>query len=348
MILRIYRRFKSWYNMIWKHKYKIEIGLAPKIPFFTRLKYGLKGFTEEDCYNFNLEENDYHDYICYKERFRLEFINGRFADIMGEKVLFETLFGRHINVPHIYAWVKNKKLIDPETGNEVDIIPVLQKQKKLVAKPSRSAGGGSGFHILTFENSVFTIDDKECPMDELNERVRKWNDAIFVEFIGQAEYSSTIFPDSANSIRVITARHKNGEFEMLLAFHRFGSSGSKHVDNISSGGLVSLVDMETGTLGIAKRKTEPQNTYTCHPDTGAAIAGTKVTNWEQIKNKLLEVHKQRQFFNFIAWDVVVGKDGKPYVLEINRGSDLGVQMLLPLRHEKLGQFMREYGMLQKW
>ena len=161
----------------------------------------------------------------------------------------------------------------------------------------------------------------------------------------QAEYARNSFPETTNSIRVITGQHKDGRIEILFSFHRFGSNRSKPVDNISSGGFVSLVEIETGTLGPAKSFMEPDRFYSVHPETNKRIEGVTICHWDSIKSKLIHVHECFPCYTFLAWDVVVTDSEGPYILEINRGSDLGSQMLQPQRNEKLGQFMKEYGLL---
>ena len=333
------------FQRIWFHKYKVDLGLTTAIPLPQRIKYNRLGFTIEDYYNFNLKSNDYRDYISFRERWRLESINGRFAFILGEKLLFERIWGNYIDVPHINCWVKNKTCIDIESGNEIDILSILEKKKNLIAKPTRSVGGGTGLHRLSFDEQNYSIDGVNYSEQDIKAAVGSWEEDIITDYISQAEYSKTIYPESTNSIRVVTGHHKDGRFEVLLAFHRFGSELSKPVDNISSGGLVALIDIETGELGEAKRKTEPGKVYLAHPETKARIKGIQVLNWERIKDKLLQVHKCFPFYNFLAWDVVVGENGVPYILEINRGTDLGVQMLKPLRKEKIGKYMEEFGLL---
>lgn len=169
-----------------------------------------------------------------------------------------------------------------------------------------------------------------------------------MDFVSQAEYAATIYPDATNSIRIITAQRKNGDYEVLLAFHRFGTDQSRPVDNISSGGLCALINVETGVIGTAMTKIEPGKAVPVHPDTQSQIEGGAVPNWGELKRKLLQVHRCFPYYVFFAWDIVIDENGEPTALEINRGSDLGIQMIQPQRHEKLGAFMREYGLLEKW
>lgn len=350
MAVNIYRSIKKIYRdfkQIWLHKYKIDLGIHQKWTLLEKIKYNRLGFTNEDYADFNLKVNDYHNYISFRERWRLEDINGRFAYILGEKLIFERLFGGFIYVPHINCWVKNKKCLDIDSGTEIDILSVLRVKNMLIAKPTRSVGGGSGIHKISIENQQFFIDGKNVSDEQLITTVSSWEEYIIVDFIHQTDYSNKIYSETTNSIRVVTAKRKNGDYDVILAFHRFGTDYSRPVDNICSGGVFSLIDIDKGTLSIAKRATEPDKCYTRHPDTGAVIEGITIPNWNELKNQLIHVHRCFPFYTFLAWDVVINDQGKPSILEINRGSDLNVQIIRPLRNEKIGEFMREYGLLDK-
>ena len=43
--------------------------------------------------------------------------------------MFERIFGSYIDVPHINCWVKNGKLINMDSGEEIDILPLLESKK---------------------------------------------------------------------------------------------------------------------------------------------------------------------------------------------------------------------------
>ena len=345
-ILHSLHKIRKWYRVIYKHHDKVDIGRSYTLPFFTKLKYNLMGFTEQEYYEFNLDKNDYHQYISCWERGRLENINGRFAYFLGEKVTFERFFGRSIRVPHIFAWIHLGKAIDPESGDEVDLPTVVKNQLVLIAKPSRSVGGGSGVKRLEYKEGCFFSNGEQITEDQLRKNLWRIEDYILVEMIHQAEYAKYIYPGSCNSFRIVTGRHKNGEIEVLHAFHRFGCDQSVPVDNISIGGVFAVIQPD-GIMTSAKRLTDIGNNFSVHPDTGAQIEGVHIPGWEEITETLKRVHKSFPYYNFFAWDVVIDQDGCPCILEINRGCDLYTQSIHPLRNEKFGAFMREYGLLDK-
>ncbi len=340
------RQVKRWCQYIYLHKDKVEIGRNIKIPFFTKLKYNLRGFTDEDYYNFDLKNNDYSNYISYWERLKLENINGRFASVLSEKVMFERIWGSYVRVPHVFCWIMNKKCIDLDKGNEVDLLEIIRSSGKIIAKPTRSVGGGTGIHLLEYNLGDFYLDGIQIDEEKLMKEIVSYDEYIFVQYIESAPYSLKIFPDATNTIRIVTTMNReNNEVEVLLAFHRFGTETSKPVDNISSGGMFALVNEDTGQLGKAKRKTEPHVEYENHPDTGATINGVMIPNWNLILSELKKAHHCFPYYNFLAWDVAINENEDAYILEINRGCDLTIQSIKPMRNEKLGRYMKENGLL---
>lgn len=152
---------------------------------------------------------------------------------------------------------------------------------------------------------------------EIARNVQKWEGYIFVDYIESADYSAKIYPEATNTIRVVSAMNPKNEPEILLSFHRFGNDRSKPVDNISSGGMFALINIETGMIGAARRKTEPKIVYSEHPDTKIQIEGVQIPNWKELLMQLKHAHACFPYYNFFAWDGVFDRDLKPWILEIN-------------------------------
>lgn len=339
-----YKNFQRWYREVFRHKDKIEIGQTISLPIKTKLKYNWLGFTDRDFVAFDLDNNDYHQYISYWERLGLESINGRFGYLVGEKVLFERFFGGLIHVPHIFCWIKNNAFIDPNTGSSVDVLHVLRKQGRVIAKPTRSNGGGAGIHSIAYQAPVFIFDNEMIGEKELQSKLLSLEDYIIVQFVNQAEYSANIFPHTANSIRIATGRWKDGHVSVLFAFHRFGSRTTGAVDNMSSGGIFAFVD-ENGILSKGKHYSDLKEELSVHPDTEAQIEGVAIPGWDSVTALFVNAHKCLPYYTFLAWDVVIDKNNTAYALEVNKGSDLEFQAVKPMRPEAMGKFMKEYGLL---
>ena len=343
------KKFRLWYKYIYhvNSKYEIEV----KLPFFTKLKYNFLGFNDLQYILFNLKKNDYKEYISTWERLRLEDVNGRFAFFLGEKVMFERMFGKYVNVPHIHCWVKCGKFINLDDNEaEISIVKEIQNEGAFIAKPTRSLGGGKKIHELSYAGQSYFIDGNELLEDVFVKECSKLEEYIFTKKLSSHEYSKKIYPYSSNTIRVITTMdNQTNEVDVLLAFHRFGTNRSKFVDNISSGGVFAIVDIETGKIGAAKSifdLDDLSKTYITHPDTGAPIKDVIIPKWQELLANLKYAHQCFAYYQFFAWDITLDEDGKIWVLEINRGCDLNVQVLSPMRYSKLGEWMTKRGLLK--
>ncbi len=237
----------------------------------------------------------------------------------------------------------------PDDGtNDMDIIRVLKEEGSLIAKPNSSAGGGKGIFRITCSDGKFFINDRSVTEEELYAELMQCEDYILVQTVRSHEYSNRVYAGVANTMRVVTVMNQDrSEAEVLFAFHRFGTKKSEPVDNMSRGGLFALIDLETGKCGKAKQLHSIDRDYAVHPDTGTEIEGLQIPNWNELLTYLKNAHQAFPFYDFFAWDVVINQDGTPYILEINRGSDLSIQVLCPMRNGKLGDYMRTRGLLDE-
>lgn len=115
------------------------------------------------------------------------------------------------------------------------------------------------------------------------------------------------------------------------------------VDNMKAGGILSPVDLDTGTLGLAC-KGYGGGDIDRHPVTGAAIPGRVLPDWAAAKALVIDAHA-RAFadYSIIGWDVGFAPDG-PMLIEGN--GKPGV--LMPQRAGRRGLGNQRYGELLAW
>ena len=117
------------------------------------------------------------------------------------------------------------------------------------------------------------------------------------------------------------------------------------MDNGSRGGLVANIDIDTGVLSEA-RCLHNRNVYENHPDSGAAIKNTKVPEWNKIKSDVLELARRMPYMYFIAWDIVLTKEGIA-VIEANTSSGVNIiQLWGGQRNDELGDFYRHHKVIK--
>jgi len=324
-----------------------------RVPLKDRLWAWHRGFTGFSFVRYQLTEENYLDFVSdYARYIRTPKINGRFGEALNNKVVFSMLVKSYgINVPEYYCLVTEGRFVQIGSRFRMrspdEVIESCFAGGEFVIKPY---GGGSGVavHVLTARDGKLLVNRRESDADRVRSLLRSLDEAVILEFVHQHEYSSRIFPDSVNSIRVLTM----WDYEKLEPFipfsgHRFGSRTSAPVDNASRGGLSCKIDVDTGVIVTAHGgHTTPQVfEATHHPDTGEQVVGVTLPHWEMVKSRLLDVCREMAYIPYVGWDVVITEKGF-VVIEGNNYPDLSHQLygaLLPI--PRVREFYEAHGIL---
>jgi hypothetical protein len=123
-------------------------------------------------------------------------------------------------------------------------------------------------------------------------------------------------PGALSTVRVVTGRPApHAPVELVGSFMRF-PRGAAIVDNIACGGLSADIDLATGRLGPARDATDAGVDIPVHPDTGAAITGTRVPAWDGVRALALRAHAPIARFALVGWDITL-LDDTPALVEMN-------------------------------
>lgn len=124
-------------------------------------------------------------------------------------------------------------------------------------------------------------------------------------------------PNALSTVRVMTTQRPGAAPRFLAGILRMGT-GSATADNFAQGGIASVADPDTGVVGAARRVDKEHRTfvYQTHPDTGAAIAGSRVPLWPEVVRLALDAHARLGPIPCVGWDVAV-LEGGPVLLEGN-------------------------------
>lgn len=349
-ILGKIRRFPGhvleWKRIVWDPKTDFSV------PLLKKWEYALKGFSADESVWYDFDHHDWKDYISEWERLRSREINGAYKFILDNKLVFEEIFGKYTRVPENYAWIHNGQVLalhGLQVGNDNIFTFLLEKGQTILKWLDR--GGGSGTYL--FENREGTLFANGNPISEQELRtiVHREGEALLCEYITQSGFAASLYPYTTNTIRMACARKPGAtKPELLAAVQRIGCKGSIPVDNLSSGGMVSQIDLETGMLtsciaklGKMENRLKP---FACHPDTNAPIAGKVIPNWQQLKAEVVSLTEKVPYLNFVAWDVLLTKDGF-CIIEGNASSGCALfQLEHGVRNSPLGDFYREYGVIK--
>jgi hypothetical protein len=117
-----------------------------------------------------------------------------------------------------------------------------------------------------------------------------------------------------STARVITLRWPGGEPQVVLASYRM-PVGNLVADNFAAGGLACGIDLETGALQPARRKTDDTK-LRAHPDTGAPIEGCVLPHWPDVLDLAEAAHECFGSMVSVGWDIAITPQG-PVLVEGN-------------------------------
>ncbi len=304
------------------------------VPLKRRLWLWRHGFLTEAGVYFELTEETVDDYLSnYQRDVKTKDINGKTGRVLDDKLAFHQLLSTDFAeyLPDLYAYLSENTAhsidLDKQEDVQEALIQKLTGGNGIVCKP-RVGGGGEGIYIIDDTGDGYRINDSPASLAEIRELLTSLDEYLIYERVQQADYAEAIYPDSTNTIRVLTMIDPDtGEPFVGGVGHRFGADSSAPVDNWSSGGITSSIDDSTETLGPAARWTAERGKHwlETHPDTDVEIAGTTVPEWSTIIDELLQVAEKHPYLPYIGWDLVVtGDSGEFKIIEGNRYSDIHI------------------------
>lgn len=345
-IRRLPGELYDWKRYVWDDKTDFQVPLRVKI------RYGLRGFSVNEYVWYDLAHNDYRNYISEYERLRSRMINGEYKFILDNKLVFEEVFGQYTNVPRNFCLIDDGNvygLHGAEVGNETFREFLLSCGKTVLKWLDR--GGGTGTYLFENREGELYANGEICTPQQLEKIRCREGRAILCQYVTQSEFPASLYPNTTNTIRIVCARMKGErDYKIIAAVQRIGCADSIPVDNVSSGGMTCMIDLETGELsyGIAKlgRKERRMKKFHVHPDSQGQISGKVIPGWQQLKEDILDLTRKVPYLNFVAWDVLLTDDGF-CIIEGNASSGCGIfQMEEGVRNTVLGDIYRSYGVIR--
>ncbi len=224
---------------------------------------------------------------------------------------------RLVNDPELYP-IMNDKLqfmdtyrafvgrdwIDLRAVGAEGLRALCQKAGTVFVKPVSDFGGTGVERITPDENTDF---------DALTARLLTGKQYLAEEAVIQHEELNKLCSTSVNTLRIVTL-NINGKAHFLYALLRVGS-GNNHVDNISSGGMYTLIG-ENGVLNFPAFCDKTGLYYDKHPVTGTRFCGFQVPMFEEAIDVCLKAAQVKPGLAYIGWDVAITPDG-PVLIEGN-------------------------------
>jgi len=166
--------------------------------------------------------------------------------------------------------------------------------------------GGLGVKKIENQNSE--------DIKALYERLTQEGFWLAEEAIVQDERMAYLNPAAVNTVRVVTIVNDAGEVKVVYALLRVGS-GKNDVDNVSSGGMYTLLTEEGETVHPFFCDKDVAY-YTSHPVTGRDLLHFKVPDYEKAVEMCREAARVVPQMRYIGWDIAITGQG-PVMVEGN-------------------------------
>ena len=260
------------------------------------VKYGA-GYSDYDLFEmYNLTDSERDTYITRGRNNELikKYNNPAYNYIFRNKGEFNKTFKKYIK----------RDFIVVNSSSKSDVLAFFKKHEVFMAKPVEGTCG-KGIEKINIKDY--------SSLDKLYDYLTKEGmNYELEEVLVQDKRVSAIYPDSINTVRIVTITDNNIP-HVICAYFRIGNG--KYVDNFNSGGMVAPVCEETGEV-IDKAIDKKKNLYEFHPLTNHQIKGFKFPDWidaiDLVKKAALEIPEMK----YIGWDVCFSDKG-PVLVEGN-------------------------------
>ncbi|MCQ4266337.1 alpha-L-glutamate ligase-like protein [Pseudomonas stutzeri] len=227
-----------------------------------------------------------------------------------------------IHVPEMYGVIETEKDIEK-------LKEIVRDHHDFVVKPAQGAGG-DGILVIAdrFEGRYKTVSGKMLSHDEIEHQISNiltglyslggHRDRALIEYrVTPDPIFKSISYEGVPDIRIIVLMGYP-----IMAMLRLPTRQSGGKANLHQGAIGVGVDLATG---ITLRGTWLNNKITKHPDTGNAVDGVQLPNWDGFM-KLAAGCYELCGLGYIGVDMVLDVDKGPLILELNARPGLNIQI----------------------
>jgi hypothetical protein len=338
---RTYHRVKSGYGWL-RHEKKDHTD----IPLGRKLRMWRRGFFAESAVLYDLPRNDPGDYVSdYTRAARCAEINSHNEFFTHKMVLRSFLLAMGFRQAETVALLFEGRILSHPFGGDTRQIEPEELKHQLetsarsyIVKPEAGAGGEDLFLLEQRDGQLVRRRGAETVAFDLGGMLRessigagRGRMTLIEERVEQGSFWQRLFPDSANTIRLLTLWIP-GEAAPIIAraVQCIGTADSVPTDNWSAGGISVPIDLGTGMLGRGRLRPSRSNGQVAgeflshHPDSGTEFAGAALPGWDQVKETVLRAAASVPFNLIAGWDVLVALDGVPIILEADGDCDIDV------------------------
>ena len=312
-----------------------------------------RGFSWDDWHIDQLTNETCSEYLKTTEYYGMHPLNGGYSHWIDDKLTLKYLcVGTPLDqyMPKYFFQVTDngRVLSLPDAPSErkgfsefADIVNLLEKNGELAIK--RIAGSlGEGFYKAVYQDGKYFLNGQEFSKDLLLRKLASLKGYLITEYFHPHHNLARFCANTANCMRYLVGRNKNGEMKLIRSYIRFGTKVSGFVENYGAGGVLCFIS-EDGSFkngNLLDLKKQKNQVLQYHPDTQVALKGI-IPCWKEIQ---YAAHLFGQIFpqmDYLGIDFVVTSKNEVKVLEINSLTSLDTMQLQgSILKEPQGEFFR--------
>lgn len=171
-------------------------------------------------------------------------------------------------------------------------------------------GCGEGVYPIHIQNHKIVMDDSKTGLEGLRNRIQ--DTCIVQEKVCQHPIMSQLNPDSANTLRLVTAM-KDDEPVVISGIVRIGVQSSR-LDNWSAGGISVGVNINEGVLlKYGLRRPEFAERLERHPHTNITFGDFEIPLFEKATEAAIGAHRMFYGIHSVGWDIAITEDGPVFI-----------------------------------
>lgn len=294
-------------NAIKKYKHMTEVNVEEYRDLIIDLIYSkyILGFKHLEYFLFDFEHTPILDRMNFLSENKRDYYYSKLNDCKEENRILDNKYSAFQLLKPYY----NRDVINVSGGDgDLEAFTSFAKaHPRFIMKPAGNYGGKGVSWVECGE---------QTDINELyNSLVSENKRFVCEEPVIAPDYMKKMYPNSINTVRVLTYYNAPDEPVIVAALLRVGQKGAV-VDNFSSGGIIAAIDINTGVVntgGVDKIN----NRYATHPDTGTAFEGFKIENWEELIPIMKKLPLLLPKVRLIGWDMAASVNNGWQVIEGN-------------------------------
>ena len=198
----------------------------------------------------------------------------------------------------------NRQWMDLRSGTPETLEAFCKGKSRIFVKMVDGFGGAGAAMLLLSENTDYQV---------LYDKLMENRQFLLDEPIIQHPQMNRLCERSLNTVRIVTITTERG-VEVAYTIVRIGR-GNSVVDNVSAGGMYTLVD-ENGRLHFPAFCDKDACYYDCHPVTGTRFEGFQIPYFAEAVALVRKAALRIPEYGYVGWDVGITETG-PVLVEAN-------------------------------